>query len=155
VPAGTGHDDYRSRSHLEIGLDDLFRLRDDLRFFLLAAQVLGVEQRGQLPRLVPHRFVRCQQQPRGNIRRAHAPGGVDARRQHEADVITVDLLAGQAAHVEERAQPHAVRPPGQQAEAQFGDDAVLADERHHVGQCPDGGDLDERWQQAGAAGAAA
>ena len=32
----------------------------------------------------------------GDVGRAHAAGGVDARRQHEADVIAVDRLAGQA-----------------------------------------------------------
>ena len=45
---------------------------------------------------VGHRFVVGQQQPRGDVGRAHAAGGVDARREHEADVIAVDRLAGQA-----------------------------------------------------------
>ena len=42
MPAFAGDDDDRARADLEVGLDDLLRLRDDLGLFLLAAQVLGV-----------------------------------------------------------------------------------------------------------------
>jgi hypothetical protein len=63
VPAGAGHDNDGARAHLEVGLDDLLRLRDDLGFLLLAAQVLGVEQRGQLLRFAGHRLVGGEQEP--------------------------------------------------------------------------------------------
>ena len=89
---------------------DLPRLRDDLRLLLLAAEVLGVELLGE--RRALRRAIASsdgQQQPGGDVRRAHAAGGVDARREHEADVIAVDLLAGQAADVEQRSQPDLVR----------------------------------------------
>ena len=47
-----------------------------------------------------------------------------------------------------------MRPARQQVEAELGDDAVLADERHDVGQRADGGDLDEARQPAVAAASA-
>ena len=99
---------------------------------------------------VGHRFVGGQQQARGDVRRAHAAGGVDARRQDEPDVVAVDLLAGEAAHVEQRAQPDLVRTLRQHAESELGDDPVLADQRHHVGERADRGDLHERRQPAAA-----
>ena len=61
-------------------------------------------------RLVGHALRRTASSSRvGDVRRAHAAGGVDARRQHEADVIAVDRLAGQAGDVEQRAQADLVR----------------------------------------------
>ena len=87
-----------------------------------------------------------QQQPRRDVGRAHAAGGVDARRHHEADVIAVDGLAGQAGGLEQRAQADLVRALGQHLQAELGDDAVLADQRHDVGERADRGDLDERRQ---------
>ena len=61
-------------------------------------------------RLVAHRFVGGEQQPRRDVGRAHAPGGVDPRRKDEADLIAVDRLAGQPGGVEQRAQADGVRP---------------------------------------------
>ena len=114
----------------------------------LPADVLAVELFGQRPRLVAQRLVGRQQQPGRDVRRAHAAGGVDPRREHERDVVAVDGLARQAADVEQRAQADLVRSPRQQVEAELGDDAVLADERHDVGQRADGRDLDEAGQPA-------
>ena len=114
----------------------------------LPADVLAIELLRQRPRFVAHRFVARQQQPGRDVRRAHPAGGVHARRQHERDVIAVDGLAGQAGDVEQRAQADLVRPAGQQVEAELGDDAVLADERHDVGQRADRRDLDEPGQPA-------
>ena len=71
------------------------------------------------------------------------------------DVIAVDRLAGEARHVEQRAQADLVRPARQQIEPELGDDAVLADQRHDVGERADRGDLDEARQPAVAAGAPA
>ena len=88
-------------------------------------------------------LVGSEQQPRGDVGRAHAPGGVDARREQEPDVIAVDRLAGEAGCVEQRAQADRVRPLRQRRQAVPRDHAVLADERHHVGERADGGDLDE------------
>ena len=135
--------------------DDLLRRRQDLGFFLLPLDVLAIELQRQLPHLLGQRLVVGEQQARRDVRRAHAAGGVDARREHEADVIAVDRLAGQAADVEQRAQADLVRPAGQQIEAELGDDAVLADQRHDVGERADRRDLDEAGQQLVAAGAAA
>ena len=73
-----------------------FAWRDELGLLLLPPQVLVVELLREAARFVAHRFVGGQQQPRGDVRRAHAAGGVDARREHERDVIAVDGLAGQA-----------------------------------------------------------
>jgi hypothetical protein len=66
-------------------------------------------------------------------------------------VIAVDLLAGQPGDVEEGTQPHLVRPLGQHLQAQLGDDAILAHERHHVGERADRRNLDERRQPVGLA----
>ncbi len=82
----------------------------------------------------------------------HAAGGVDPRRHHEGDVIGVDGLAGQAGDVEQRPQADLVRAAGQHLESEFGDDPVLADQRHDVGQGADGGDLHERRQPGVAPG---
>ena len=97
-------------------------------------------------RLVPGALVGGEQQPRGDVRRGHAAGGVDARRQQEADVEAVERLAGQARSVEQRPQPDRVLVLRQALEAEPGDDAVLADQRHDVGDRADGGDLEERRQ---------
>ena len=101
--------------------------------------------------LLAHRLVARQQQPRRDVGRAHAAGGVHARRDHEGDVIAVDRLAGQAGDVEQRAQADLVRAARQQIEAELRDHAVLADERHHVGERADRRDLDEARQPAVAA----
>ena len=97
-------------------------------------------------RLVAHRLAGGEQQPGRDVRRAHAPGGVDARRDHERDLVAVDRLAGEAGRVEQRAQPDGVRPEAERRQAEPRDHAVLADQRDDVGQRADGGDLDERRQ---------
>ena len=152
VPAVAGDDEDRSRADVRIGLT----------IFLAAATIsassscrrtfLAIELHRQRPHLLRHRLVGGQQEPRRDVRRAHAAGRVDARRQHERDVIAVDRLPGQAGHVEQRAQADLVRAARQQVEADLRDDAVLADERHDVGQRADGGDLDEARQPALAPG---
>ena len=96
MPAVAGHDEDRARADIGIGLHDLLRGGEDLGFFLLPPDVLAVELQRPAPRLVAHRFVARQQQPRGDVGRAHASGGVDARREHERDVVAVDRLAGEA-----------------------------------------------------------
>ena len=116
-----------------------------------AAGVLGLELFGQAARLVRHALVGGQQQARRDVGRAHAARGVDARREHEGDVVAVDLFAGQAGDVEQRAQADLVRPLRQHLQPELGDDAILADQRHDVGKCADGGDLDECRQPGGLA----
>ena len=117
--------------------------------------VLAIELQRQLAHLLGHRLVVRQEQARGDVGRAHAPGGVHARRQHEADVIAVDRLSRQARDVEQRPQADLVRPLRQQVEPELRDHAVLADERDDVGQRADGGHLDEARQPALVAGAPA
>ena len=65
-----------------------------------------------------------------------------------ADVVAVDRLAGQAATSSSARRPTLCGPLRQQIEAELRDDAVLADERHDVGERADGGDLDEARQPA-------
>ena len=113
------------------------RLGDDRGLFLLAARVLLVQLLGQLARLVRQRLVARQQQPRRDVRRAHAAGRVHPRRQAEADVVAVDALPGQAGRVDQRPQPDLVRAPAQQVQSELRDDAVLADERDDVGEGAD------------------
>ena len=59
-------------------------------------------------------------------------------------MIAVDFLAGQAAHVEQRAQTDLVRPLREHRETELGDDAILSDQRHDVGQRADRRDFHER-----------
>ena len=120
-----------------------FALHDQVRLLLLAAEVLVIELLGQRPRLVTHGLVGRQQQPRRDVGRAHAPRGVDARREDEADLVAVDRLARQARRLEQRAQSDGVRSAAERGEPEPRDDAVLADERHDVGQRADRGNLDE------------
>ena len=70
-------------------------------------------------------------------------------------MIAVDCLAGQAAHVDERPESDFVRTAREQVETDSGDDAILADERHHVGQRANRGDLDEAREPVLPAGLAA
>ena len=142
-------------ANLRIGLDDLARLGDDVLLFLPASRVLGFQLLGQAARLVRHALVGGQQQSRRDVRRAHSSRSVDARREHEGDVVAVDLFAGQAGDVEQRAQAHLVRPLRQQLQPELGDDAIFADEGHDVGKCADRGDLDECRQPGGLARARA
>ena len=99
--------------------------------------------------LVGHRLVGGEQQPRGDVGRAHAAGGVDARRQHEArcDSCRSSCPSGPQTSSSARS-PTLCGPSRQQVEPELRDHAVLADERHDVGQRADGGDLDEARQPA-------
>ena len=148
VPSLAGDDEHRPRAHGRIGLDDLPGSRQNPRFLLLTPDVLAVELQRQGPHLLAQRLVGREQQPRGDIRGAHAAGRVHARRQHERNVIAVDGLAGQPGHVEQGPQAYLMRAARQQIEADLRDDAVLADERHDIGERAEGGDLDEARQPA-------
>ncbi len=138
-----------------IGLDRLLRGRHELRLFLLAPQILVVQLLGERAGLLLERAVGGEEQPRRDVGRAHAAGGVDAGRQHERDLIAVDGLAGQPAAIEQRPQADGVWSPAERLEAEPCDHAVLADQRHDVGQRADRGDLDERRQPLAAPGASA
>ena len=155
MPSLAGDDEHRSRADIRIGLDDLPRRREDLRLFLLAPQVLPIELHRETPRLVGHRLVGREQQPRGDVGRAHAPRRVDARRQQKRDVVAVDRLAGQPRDVEQRAQSDLVRAARQHVEPDLRDDPVLTHEGDDIGQRTDGGDLDEAREPALALGGAA
>ena len=109
VPALAGDHEHGLRADVRIGLDDLLGGGEDGGFLFAPADVLRVELHGQRAGFVAQRFVARQQQARGDIGRAHAAGGVDARRQHERDVIAVDRLAGEARDVEQRSQADLVR----------------------------------------------
>ena len=130
MPSLTGDDDHRAGADLQIGLDDVAGRRDDVGLFLLASQILGIELLRQLARLPGHRLVRSKQQSGGNVWRAHPSCRVDARREHEADVIAVDLLARQPAAVQQRAQADLVRPLRQHRQSEL---------REHRGSRPRAG----------------
>ena len=146
MPPVSGHDEDRARADIGIGRHDLLRGGERRRFLFLPPQVLAVELHRQRPGFVAQRFVGRQQQPGGDVGRAHAPRGVHSRREQERDVIAVDRLSAQARDVEQRPQADLVRAAGQQVQSQLGDDAVLADQRHDVGERADRRDLDEAGQ---------
>jgi hypothetical protein len=74
------------------------------RFLLLAAEILLIQLLREEARFVFERLIRREQKAGGDIRTAHAPGGIDARGEHERHLIAVDVLADQAAAVEQSAQ---------------------------------------------------
>ena len=95
MPALAADDEHRPCADIRIGEDHLLRGRENLGLFFLAADVLVVERHRQLAHLLGHGFIRGEQEARGQVGRAHAPGGVDARREEKGDVIAVDRLAAQ------------------------------------------------------------
>ena len=110
MPALAGHHEDVVGADADVGLDLLLRVGDDVGFVRLAAGVLFAELLGEPPHFVELRLVAGQQQPRGEVGRAHATGGVDARRNHERDVEAVDGRVLQAGRFEQRPQPDGVRP---------------------------------------------
>ena len=60
--------------------------------------------------------------------------------------VAVDRLAREARDVDQRAEADLVRAARQEVEAELRDHAVLADQRHDVGERADRRDLDERGQ---------
>ena len=135
---------------LRVCLDDAPGLGDDRGFLLLAPDVLVRQLPRQVARASPAIGVaaRISSRSSGQVRRTHAAGRVQPRRQHEADVKAVERLAAQARI--RRAALRARRRAGRAtapARPQLRDDAVLADERHDVGQRADRRDLDEVRQQ--------
>src|SRR5438128_1607458 len=96
VPAVAGDHQHRAGADLRVRLNDLARDREDLRLFFLTADVFAIELLGELPDLLGHRLVGGEQQARRDIGAAHPARRVDARREHEADVVAVDRLAGQS-----------------------------------------------------------
>ena len=146
-PVASDNDD-RARSHVEIRIDGPPRLRDDIGLLLLAAEVLGVQLIGKGTRLVGHCFVGCQQQPRGNVWGAHAPGGVHTRANDKPDVVAVDLFARQTARFEQRAKPNLVRARRERRESELRNDTVLSDQWDNVGERSNRGNFDECRQPA-------
>jgi len=144
MPALAGHDQHVARADVGVAFDARLRLGDDRLLLLLAALVLAVERLGQLPRLVRHRLVDEEEEPCRQVGRAHAAGRVEARREHERDVVAVDRPAGEPRGLEQGAEPDRVPSRRQLVEAHAGEHAVLPHERHDVGERAEGGHLDER-----------
>ena len=118
------------------GLLDLFHgLGVDLLLHGLALPVQGAQLPGQVLRPVG---IGTQQQVRRHVRRAHAPGGVDAGGQDEADLHGGDGFVGQARLMQQGVEADEVRPAdGRQAPGHDG--AVFAGHLHDVRYCADGG----------------
>ena len=143
VPAFTGDDQHRSRSDVGIVVDELPSFRNDGGLFSLAPSVFDVQLFRQRACLVAQGLVGGQQQPCRDVRRTHAASSVHARREDEADVITVDGLPGQAGRVNERTQPDLVRSAREPVEAELRDHTVLTHQGYDVSQRSNGGNLDE------------
>ena len=119
------------------GLRDLrLGLEQDPRLDVAALDVDRVELGGD--RAGPLDVGRQQQlQPR--VGAVQPPGGVDPRREPEADRARVDAARVDARHVHQRLQPGLARR-GQRAQPRAHEPPVLAHERHAVG---DRGERDE------------
>ena len=150
VPAFAGDDEHAARADVGIGLDDLPRLGDDVLLFLPAARVLG--RRAARPAPAPRRAIASSEASSSRVAMSGVlmrPAALTRGATMKRDVVAVDRLAGQAGR---RRAARAGRPCAAPCDSisrpELGDDAVLADERHDVGQRADGGDLDERRQPA-------
>ncbi len=77
------------------------------------------------------------------------PAALTRGASMNADLIAVDGLARKSRRFEQRAQPDGVTAGAERAEPELGDHAILADQRHDVGEGADRGDLDERRQPLG------
>ena len=96
VPSGPADDQDVVGADRRIVFDRLPGVDHELGLLLLPAEVFVVQLLRQGTRFVAERFVLRQQQARRDVRRTHAPGGIDARSEDEGDLVTVDGLAGQA-----------------------------------------------------------
>ncbi len=96
MPALAADDEDVVRADCRVCFDGLLRLADELGFFLLPAQVLVIQLLREIARFLGHLFVRREEQPRRDVRAAHPAGRVDARRDHERDLVAVDRLSGEA-----------------------------------------------------------
>ena len=155
MPAFPADDEHIVRADRRVGFDGLLRLRDEIRFLALAAQVFFVQLQRQAARLLDRRFVVGEEQTGRDVGRAHPSGRVDAGGENESDLVAVDPLAAQPGRFEQRAQSNGVAPAAQGSEPELGDDPVLADERDDVGECADRGNLDECREPPALAGALA
>ena len=80
VPALAADDEHVVGADRRVRLDRLLRLADELGLLLLPPEVLVVELLREPAGFVRHALVGGQQEPRRDVGAAHAPGGVDARR---------------------------------------------------------------------------
>ena len=98
------------------------------------------------------RCVLLGEQPDDALGDVHASGGVQARRHAEGDVAGAERTrAVEVAVGQQRPQPGIDRL-AQAIEPQLGEDAVLAHQRYRIGDGRNGDHLQERRQQALAAG---
>ena len=78
VPALAGDHEDGARADVGIRLDDLPGGGEDRGFLFLPPHVFAVELQRQRARFVRQRLVAGEQQPRGDVRRAHAPCRIHA-----------------------------------------------------------------------------
>ena len=106
---------------------------------LLHALPLAVEVAQRARHLLGLRRIVGQQQLRSQLRLLHASGGIDARRQHEADLRGGDGLSGQTRLAQQRVQPDEVAAVNA-LEAAAHDRAVFPLHAHHVRHRADRGE---------------
>ncbi len=110
----------------------------DGRAHEVAASAVGLlEHGGQRGRLVDGRG---EQQPGGVERLPHPPGGVEPGGEDEADRLQVHAVRAHACLRQEGGDPGPRRGP-HALEAELRDRPVLAEDRHHVRDGPDGGEV--------------
>ena len=90
-----------------------------------------------------------EQEPKAVARVADPAGGVEPRPQDEAHLPGPDLPAFESAHPDQGPQPGPAAARRHEPESVPDQDAVLADQRHHVG---DGGERDQVEQMVGKVG---
>ena len=152
-----GDDEDVLRADLRIAVDRPARVREDLGLLLLAPRVLL----GELAREPARARSRTSaSRPRSSSRSTARsgelirPAALSRGPSTKLDMKTVERLAERVRSP--RAAPRGRRRAGPRDSARqavAGDDAVLADERHDVGQRADRRDLDEVRQELGAASA--
>ena len=139
MPAFAADDKDGQVCHFRVVLQVRDGLREDLVLFGVALRVHDVDFFRHLGCGVR---VVCEQQVQGPFRGAHAAGRVDAGRDAEGDAGGVQRFIGKTSFLEDGLDAgFAVRV--EQTETVEDDLPVFPDERHHIGNGTDGGDVRE------------
>ena len=105
---------------------------------LLHTLPLTVERAKLLCQLLRQHGIVAQQQVGRLVRRAHASGGIDARRQHEADLHGGNILVAKTGFTQQRMQADEIGAvDGSQTPGDDG--AVFAGHLHHIRHRADSG----------------
>jgi len=140
VPVPRPQQDRPAPRPLQLGLDALRRLEQHPLVELAAPLVVLLEALGDGAGLLR---VARQQQPHPLLGVAHAPGGIDARREHERHLAAGDVPAVQLGDLDQGRESRPVAAV-QAIEPEARQHPVLAHQRHDIGDGAEGHRVEER-----------